>query len=137
MSRLRDHRSDPTTTRPCPDPDGCARLFHSSLIAGLGPGDCCECCGVEIGNTPRVPSRREWQAAKDAREIVRAEDAAALYGIHAARPPVTGLVLAGFTWEYPDGSHSLVKLGENVRGCSQPVRMRPLFAPHRQGVGDA
>jgi hypothetical protein len=113
----------------CPDPDGCARLFHPSLEAGLGPGDCCECCGVEIGNTPRVPSRQEWRAAAHARAIRLAEDAAALHNIHAARPPTTGLELVGWSWEYPDGSYGLVRRGEAVGHRGQPARMRPLFAP--------
>lgn len=44
MSRLRDHRVRWDTT-PCPDPDGCKRLFHGSPKSGMAPGDVCECCG--------------------------------------------------------------------------------------------
>lgn len=44
MSRRRDHRARWDTT-PCPDPDGCTRLFHGSPESGMVPGDTCECCG--------------------------------------------------------------------------------------------
>jgi hypothetical protein len=113
-------------TSVCPDQDGCARLFHGSLVSGLGPGDCCECCGAVVGDTPRVPSRREWLAA--AHEIVRAEDAAALYGVNAARPPLTTLELVGWTWEHADGSYGIVRPGESVRHSEQPTCMRAVFA---------
>lgn len=128
MSRLRDHMSSPATTRLCPDSDGCARLFHPSLEAGLGPGDSCECCGAEIGNTPRTPSAREWRAA--APEIQLADDAAALYGINAARPPTSTLVLAGWQVEYADGGSHLLQPGDRYGWrTDQPTRIRPLFAP--------
>lgn len=44
MSRLRDHRVRMDATF-CPDPAGCARLYHGALESGLLDGDSCECCG--------------------------------------------------------------------------------------------
>lgn len=76
-----------------------------------------------------VPSAREWNTAADG--IERAEDAAALYGIDAARPPTTGLELAGWIWDHPDGTDTVVAVGDSVRGMPQPAGMRPLFAPKR------
>jgi len=48
MSRARDHRPR-FDTSVCPDPNGCARLYHGQLAWG----DSCECCGeVLITNDP-------------------------------------------------------------------------------------
>jgi hypothetical protein len=58
MSRQRDHRVRLDASQ-CPDPDGCARLFHGALRAGLSVGDICECCGHMI------QPAAEWEAVPD------------------------------------------------------------------------
>lgn len=125
-SRLRDHRPRMDTSV-CPNQEACARLYHGTLVSGLGPGDVCECCGVEIGNTPRVPSAREWRAAK----VRTADDAAFLFNIHAPRPPCSDLEFVGWAIGHWDESRRLVLPGQPLRGAADypPKSMRPVFAP--------
>lgn len=49
MSRRRDHRPRMDAT-PCPDREGCERLYHPTLEAG----DVCECCGVVVSERAKV-----------------------------------------------------------------------------------
>lgn len=136
MSRLRDHYSDPAVTRTCPDPDGCARLYHRSLGSGLAPGDVCECCGTPIGNEHRVPSPREWLAVSA--DVRTGEDAAVAYNVDAARPPASGLELAGWAVDFPAGVTRLLGPCDAFAvSWGQPTRMRPLFVAKAHGDGGA
>lgn len=57
----------------------------------------------------------------------RAQQAADLYGVLNPAVP-DGMELMGWTWEYADGSWSVVIVGDNTAHRSQPARMRPVFA---------
>ena len=76
MSRRRDHRPRMDAT-PCPDREGCERLYHPTLEAG----DVCECCGVVVSpSVAGAPTGQEDWAKRNLARVEAVMERTDMYG---------------------------------------------------------